>query len=246
MRPEVAAHRRLAEGRALPDDKVPRVVREQPNVDWRPRVGKPFELSLFYSLIDALEYTSQPAWRRLWFRWSWWSWLADPARAGALVDAFTQKLQGAPEPERSECLLMLDEWLSDGVKDQFRSLRTTLKRYRALSLAEVHRREADAAEYTFGEEWLLAELLRTMVATMVHAGVLRKKPPAQRCSACLKEFVAGNGQKVRLVCYQPCSHWMDHECWQEWREEKGGEYDYCPVCMVPRLPLEQEYSGYMV
>ena len=252
-RPELAAHRRLAEGRAHPDDVVPRVVLEQPDVDWRPRVALPFELSLFHSLIDALEYTSQPAWRaRLFVRWRWWSWLAaDPARAHAFVGALTEELQGAPEPARSDCLSRLDRWLSDGVMDQFRQLRTTLKGYRALSLAEIHRREADAAEYKFGEEWLLYRLLRTMVLTMVHAGVLRMKPPHHYCAVCHREFVEGNRrggevQRVRLVCFLPCSHWMVGECFEEYRATGPGEYDYCPTCREPRLALMQEFTGHVV
>ena len=247
-RPEVASHRRVAEGRAQPSDNVPNVVYQHPEVDWRPRVALPFETSLFHSQIDALDYAAQSAWWTLLFgRWRWWIWLADPMRVGALVDALMPKVQQAPEPEKSRCAVLLDEWLSKGAADHFRSLRMMLSVYRQMSQVEVHRREADALEYKFGEEWLLAMVLRSMVATMIQEGVLRKKPPSQECVACLREFVEStSGEPVRLVCFLPCSHWMDADCWEAWRDAKGGPDDHCPSCNgEPRAAVVKEYRGHM-
>ena len=165
----------------------------------------------------------------------------------ALVAALTAKLQQAPEPEKSQCALLLEEWLTKGVADSFHSLRTTLRTYSQMSLAQVHRREADALEYTFGEEWLLAMLLRSMVATMIQEGVLHKKPPSQECPVCSREFVESkSGDQVHLVCFLPCSHWMDADCWEAWRAAKGGDDDYCPSCNgVRRATVVKTYRGRM-
>jgi len=247
-RPEIAAHRRVAEGRARPSDVVPNVVYQYPEVDWRPRVALPFETSLFHSQIDALDCSAQSAWRALLFgRWHWWSWLASPTRVAVLVEALTANLRDAPEPEKSRCVMLLDEWLTKGVADHFHSLRATLSRYRQMSQAQVHRREADALEYRYGEEWLLSMLLRSVVATMVQEGVLRKKTPSQLCVSCLREFVeSSGGEPMRLVCFLPCSHWMDAVCWEEWRAAKGGSEDHCPACNgETRATVEKEYCGHM-
>jgi hypothetical protein len=93
-RPEIAAHRRVAEGRARPNDVVPNVIFQRPEVDWRPRKGRPFELSFFHSQIDALEHCAQSTWRAVLFgKWRWWMWLAERARVDALVEGLAAQLE---------------------------------------------------------------------------------------------------------------------------------------------------------
>ena len=247
----------MAEGRARPDDEVPRVIRQRPDVDWRPRMGRPFELSLFHSLIDSLEHPTRHdelsgRWQR---QWCWSMWLGHANHATELVTGLKARFRDAPEPERSDRFLLIDEWLTAGMKDNFLSLRTSVKAYRELSLTKVQRREADALEYPFGEEALLALLLRTVVATMIHQGVLLKMPPSQRCPVCDGKFVDESGRRgeadgparsVLLVCFMPCSHWMVGECWRDWREKKNHEDDWCPMCNEPRLALVGVYPGHVI
>lgn len=253
--PRTAAHRRVAEGRPRPEDIVPPVVLREPEVDWRPRVVRPFELSLFHSQIDALELSSQSAWRALLFgKWRWYDWLAEPGRLAGVTDALKAMLRGAPEPERSDCLAQLDAWFVSGGDDRFLDLRETFRAIRSLPLPRVHVLEADAAEYRFGDEWLVATVLLTLVRGMVVAGVLRQKPPSLRCCISHQKFVeditgATGGPKVKLACYLPCSHWADHESWEEWRDDDGradGD-DHCPECGgLARACVVQEYAGRMV
>lgn len=248
-RPEIAAHRRVAEGRARPNDVVPNVIFQRPEVDWRPRKGRPFELSFFHSQIDALEHCAQSTWRAVLFgKWRWWMWLAERARVDALVEGLAAQLDAAPELEKLRGYALLDLWLTRGIADHFLCLRGIFREYRGLTLAQVHRREADAAEYKFGEFSLLAALLRSLVTSGVREGVLRRKPPSQCCVMCKKTYVEDDRHQVALACYLPCSHWMDRECWEAWRAARGGEDDYCPHCgnKDARATVVRLYAGTMV
>ena len=123
----------------------------------------------------------------------------------------------------------------------------------------LHRREADAFEFTFGDDWLVATLLRTLAAWMEQAGRaapraapgtlprLRREQPPGRCHACLRTFVEDptKGTRVSLVCLLPCSHWMCTECWQEWRAAcpRGS---ICPSCNQECAGAQKDYVGVMV
>lgn len=248
--PGYQAHRRVAEGRAQPGDVVPNAVNQHPEWDWRPRVALPFEESLFHARIDALEGTIQSAWRgRLFTKWQWWDWWAHENRALGLVSALAVELERFSEPERARCSVLLDVWLSKGVGDGFCILKARLNLYRSLSLAEVHRREADTLEFPGGEDWLLCMVLGSMIATMENAGVLRQKLPSLRCPACHDTFMkGGTEERVRLVCFFPCSHWMNAECWEAWTAVHPAAYDSCPYCgsATMRAPVGAEYVGRMV
>ena len=250
-RTEYETHRRVAEGRAQPEDMVPNAVNQHPEWDWRPRVARPFEQSLFQSQVDALECSSQRWWRGWLFgKWKWWIWLADANRAAEFVSALkAQQLDALPEPERARCTLLLDAWLTKGIADEFRSLRAMLGAYSRLTLAEVHRREADAVEYEGEDEWLLCLVLRSMVSTMQAEGVLLPKLPSLRCPACWDTFIEGGGEeRVRLVCFLPCSHWMKYDCWEKWIAANPSAYDSCPCCgnATMRAPVDKEYVGRLV
>jgi hypothetical protein len=125
-RDRLRAHQRIAAGRARRGETIPVYMRNHPELDWRLRVGVPFEYSLLRSQCAALDYPSH-------IETPWWAWLAHEARSRELYDVIAAHL-----PEQHSSRSLLEVWLLNGTRDGFSALRHVIARYKEAGIGELH------------------------------------------------------------------------------------------------------------
>lgn len=243
---------RAARGEHVPN--LPRVVHrnmqlpKEERADFRQRLVEPFEVSYFRSRCAALKHRPGGT--------PWWEWLAGDGIARALFDAMAggDELAAAPAKLRSCCMALLDTWLLQGALDEFSALRAELAALeeaaggRAVTLTELHAREADALEHKFSTDWLLVVLLDTLIPALRRAGVVAARPPRRPCPACLTTYDPTVPARVALVCFLPCCHWVCYACFERDRscKAKRGQPPRCVECNVEALPMQREWPGGMI